>query len=126
MSDTDTTASKQAYILARQLEAMNKSIESISDDQSGYPAYAASYNRILNHAKKLFEPDSAFVDSVSHLTPLPTELTYDVIEHFGRLRADIAVLQASVFTFFESNSPPEEKRQMGFKQTQHEGESIPE
>ena len=114
MSDNDVTASKQAYILARQLEVMHKSIESITDDKSGYPAYAASYNRILGQAKKLFESDSTFVASVSHLTLLPTELTYDVLEHFGRLRADIALLQASVFTFFEFNSPPEEKKQIGF------------
>ena len=114
MSDNDVTASKQAYILARQLEAMHKSIASITDDQSGYPAYATSYNRILGQAKKLFEPDSTFVTSASNLAVFPTELTDDVREHFGRLRADIAVLQASVFTFFEFNSPLEEKRQIGF------------
>jgi len=111
--------SKRAYILARQLEAMHKSIEAAPDDVSGYPAYAASYNRFLDQAKKLFESDSAFKESISHLTACPTEMTNDILEHFGRLRADSAVLLASVFSFFDFYSPQEEKRQIGFNPSQH-------
>lgn len=119
MSDIDVTASKRAYILARQLEAMHKTIESAPDDTNGYSAYAMSYNRFLDQAKKLFESDLAFKDSISHLTACPTELTNDVLEHFGRLRADSPVLQASVFAFFDFYSPQEEKRQIGFNPNQH-------
>lgn len=114
MSVTDTTASKRAYILARQLEAMHKSIEASPNDVSGYPAYSASYNRFLDQAKKLFESDAAFMDSIGHLTTLTTAMTDEIIGDFGRLRADCAVLQASVFSFFDFYSPHEEKRQIGF------------
>ncbi len=111
---TDTAASKRAYILARQLEAMHKSIESAPEDVSGYAAHAGSYNRFLAQAKELFDTDSAFKASISHLSDLPTHMSDDIVEHFGRLRADIAVLQASVFSFFDFYSPQEEKRQIGF------------
>ena len=70
--------------------------------------------RFLDQARKLFESDSAFMESIKHLTDCPTELTDEVFEHFGRLRADIAVLQASVFSFFDFYSPQEQKRQIGF------------
>jgi hypothetical protein len=81
---------------------------------SGYPAYSVSYNRFLDQAERLFEPDSTFKESISHLSALPTVITDDIIEHFGRLRADSAVLQASVFSFFDFYSPQEQKRQIGF------------
>ena len=114
MSTTDTTASKRAYILARQLEAMHKSIESAPEDVSGYPAHATSYNRFLTQAKELFDSDPAFKAAISHLSDLPTPMSDDILEHFGRFRADIAVLEASVFSFFEFYSPQEEKKQIGF------------
>ena len=114
MSDIDPTASKRPYILARQLEAMHKSIEASPNNVSGYPAYSASYNRCLDQAKRLFEPDAAFKESISHLTALPTSMTDDILGHFGQLRADSAVLQASAFSFFDFYSPQEEKRQIGF------------
>jgi hypothetical protein len=56
------------------------------------------------------------VDSISHLSTLTLELTDEILGDFGRLRADSAVLEASVFSFFVFYSPPEEKRTMGFNQ----------
>ena len=116
MNSTDTTAWKQAYILVRQLDAIHKSIESSSGDMTGYPAHAKSYNRFLTQANELFESDPAFKASISHLSGLPTNMSDDLIEQFGRLQADIAVLQASVSSFFDVYSPQEAKKQIGFHQ----------
>jgi len=91
---------------------MFNSIETLPNDVSGYQAYSASYNHFLNQAKKLFESDDVFKDSISHLTNLPTEMTDDVLENFGRLRADCVVLKSSVISFFNYYSPQEEKRQI--------------
>ncbi|HCX29665.1 MAG TPA: hypothetical protein DHU55_07825 [Blastocatellia bacterium] len=119
MSNIDAAASQQAFILANQMEAIRKSIDSAPDDVSGYSSLSTSYNRFLDRAKKLFESDPAFKDSISHLITLPTDMSDDIIEHFGRLRADSAVLQASVFSFFDFYSPQEKKNQIGFNQGQH-------
>ena len=118
MNEIDVTASRRAYILARQLEAMHRAIEASPDDVSGYTAHATSYNEFLGRAMDIFQSDLIFEESSRHLERVPEELSDDVLEHFGRLRANSVVLKAAVFAFFEFYSPQEEKRRIGFESSE--------
>jgi hypothetical protein len=118
MPEKEQPSTKGAYILAQQLSAMRKSMEAVKDEVSGYPAYAKSFNQFLRQSKQLLDVDEDLKESVRHLEEFPTEFTDDVIEHFGCLRANCAILEASVLAFFSIYSPPEEKRQIGFRQNE--------
>ena len=115
MSDINRiSVTKEAYILSRQFEAMEKAMVAAGENVDGYRAFATSYNAMLSRAQKIFKLDETFLDSISQLKAWPTEPDEGIVERFACIKAEVAILKAAVFSFFEFYSPKEEKEKIGF------------
>jgi len=114
--DPSPSNTRDAYILARQLEALEKALADAGENFAGYPAAAASYNLMLDRARAIFSGDDAFGRSISGLSNCDPALRPEtILTDFGNLKVRVAVLKAAVSSFFDVYSPKKEKAQIGFR-----------
>lgn len=118
-----STLAKEAFVLHNQLEALEDAMIKGNTDASGYTAYSTNYNAILVRARQVLALDSVLLGAIKHLGPYKTtdgtefgdyRPEDDHSSHFGRLKADVPVLRATMKSFFALYMPPDQKRSIGF------------
>ena len=124
MENNDTTElAKEALILAAQLKALYDEMEKAGDNDEGYQAFARSYNKALARAKIVLAHDKTMLRSIEHLTEFnPSDGLQngqynpetDYSGDFENLKAEMAVLRATLNTFFAFYMPDKEKQRIGF------------
>ena len=114
--DPSQSKTRDSYILARQLEALEKALADAGESFAGYPAAGASYNLMLDRAQAIFSGEGAFGRSISGLFHCdPALRSGAILSGLGNLKVQVAVLKAAVSSFFDVYSPKEEKAQIGFR-----------
>lgn len=123
---TSEWQTKASYIIAKQLEAIEKSMAAAGPVMDGYHSFARSFNKLLHRSKNIFANDRTFTESISQLRAFQEIGDNYTIEDFECLKAEVAILKATVFSFFDVYSPRDEKEQIGFHAGRHEGQESDE
>jgi len=105
---------KEAYALSQQLHELESAM-SKDGAVSGYTSYATNYNSILSRAKKILEFDKTLLATISYLGQYDPNVKTGYFKEFQEIKANIAILKATLHTFFNFNFPKKERDRIGFK-----------
>lgn len=115
MADNDSTKiAKEAFILSEQLKELEAAMMNAGQIYTGYRAFAESFNQILNRAKEILKYDAEMLRSINHLRSYNPAKDTRYAKDFLEIKADIAVLKATLRSFFVFYLPADEKKRIGF------------
>lgn len=115
MAQLDSTEiAKEAYILSQQLKELETAMTSAGQNVSGYRACAQSFNAILKRAQDILKHDATMLRSVEHLRSYNPSKETGYAQDFQEIKADMAVLKATLHAFFVFYFPAKDKERIGF------------